>query len=88
MAHTRTSGRDSRQGSMFNKVIMLPTLAPEITRPYHIPGTPEFISAQAELRRQLAQPNDAQGPDATTVDNAAPEDGAAHASGMYRKCGN
>lgn len=55
MAHTRTSGRDPRQGSMFNEIVMLPTFAPDIARPYHVPGTPEYIAAQAALQQELGR---------------------------------
>jgi hypothetical protein len=43
MAHTRTSGKDPRQGSMFCETVLLPTLAPQIARPYHLPGVPEAL---------------------------------------------
>jgi hypothetical protein len=38
---------------MFNEVVVNPTFLPEIARPFHLPGTPEFIAAESALRQRL-----------------------------------
>jgi len=43
------------QGSAFHKLVVLPTVAPQLVRPYHVPGTPEYYAAEA-ARRQQAVP--------------------------------
>ncbi|PPQ98660.1 hypothetical protein CVT24_004158 [Panaeolus cyanescens] len=55
----RTSANNPRQGSMFNEIIVNPTFLPDIARPYHLPGTPEFLAAQAQLEWQLQGPSEA-----------------------------
>ncbi|KAJ3495326.1 hypothetical protein NMY22_g19952 [Coprinellus aureogranulatus] len=37
-----------QQGSAFKELVMIPTFAPELARPYHVPGTPEYYAAQAQ----------------------------------------
>lgn len=37
---------------MFSEIVLLPTLAPDLARPYHVPSTPEFIAAQAARERE------------------------------------
>jgi hypothetical protein len=49
----RTSATDLHQGSMFNEIVINPTFVPEIARPFHLPGTPEYIASQSTLRQQL-----------------------------------
>ena len=49
----RTSATDPHQGSMFNEIVINPTFIPEIARPFHLPGTPEYIASQSTLRQQL-----------------------------------
>ncbi|KAF8868520.1 hypothetical protein CPB84DRAFT_1857570 [Gymnopilus junonius] len=50
----RWSKDDPKQGSAFHELVILPTVAPQLARPYHLPGTPEFHAAQAELAHQSA----------------------------------
>lgn len=54
MAHVRTTNQDPRQGTMFSEIVTLPTLAPALARPYHTPGTPEHLAAQAAREREAA----------------------------------
>ena len=35
----RTRLDDPTQGSAFHELVVLPTLAPHLARPYHVPGT-------------------------------------------------
>jgi hypothetical protein len=44
-----TALKDPNQGTAFHELVVLPTLAPELARPYHFPGTPEYIATQAPL---------------------------------------
>jgi len=46
---------DPRQGSAFHELVVLPTIAPQLARPYYAPGTPEYHAAEA-ARRQEAMP--------------------------------
>ena len=39
MAQTRWSLDDPNQGSAFHEIVVLPTLAPHLARPYIVPGT-------------------------------------------------
>ena len=41
-----------RQGTAFHEIITLPTLAPNLARPYFLPGTPEYYAAQAQQLRE------------------------------------
>jgi hypothetical protein len=50
----RTTLSDPHQGSAFHELVLLPTLAPELARPYHVPGTPEYLAAQATLQQAAA----------------------------------
>jgi len=43
---------DPRQGSAFHELVVLPTLAPQLARTYHIPGTPEYHAAEAGRHQQ------------------------------------
>jgi hypothetical protein len=49
MSNHTTLG-DPHQGSAFHELVLLPTLAPELARPYYVPGTPEYLAAQAILQ--------------------------------------
>ena len=37
--HNRTTLNDPIQGSPFHEIVVLPTLAPHLARPYRVPGT-------------------------------------------------
>lgn len=63
----RTSLNDTRQGSAWAELVLYPTLAPHLAPPYHVPGTPEYIEAQAQLNAN-AQPN-ASGADQSAGDS-------------------
>ncbi|PPQ86117.1 hypothetical protein CVT24_011091, partial [Panaeolus cyanescens] len=69
----RMSGNDPRQGSAFNELVFNPTFRPDIARPYHLPGTPEFAAAQAALQQELRGRSEQVNGDASTEssDNAA-----------------
>ncbi|PPQ76057.1 hypothetical protein CVT26_005439 [Gymnopilus dilepis] len=56
---------DPKQGSAFHELVVLPTVAPHLAEPYHVPGTPDFQAAQAELARQS-------GPDLPAPSEPAP----------------
>jgi len=43
-----------RQGSAFHELVVLPTLAPQLARPFFVPGTPEHHAAEAARRQQAA----------------------------------
>jgi len=45
---------DPRQGSAFHELLVLPTLAPNLARPYYTPGTPEYHAAEAARRQEAA----------------------------------
>lgn len=49
MSNCTTLG-DLHQGSAFHKHVLLPTLAPELAQPYYVPGTVEYVAAQAALQ--------------------------------------
>jgi hypothetical protein len=53
MSNHTTLG-DPHQGLAFHELILLPTLAPELTHPYYVPGTPEFLAVQATLQQAAA----------------------------------
>ena len=40
------------QGSAFHELVVLPTVAPQLARPYYIPGTPEYYAAEAAHRQE------------------------------------
>jgi len=42
-----------RQGSAFHELVVLPTIAPQLARPYYAPGTPEYYAAEAARRQQV-----------------------------------
>jgi len=44
-----TTLNDPNQGTSFRELVILPMLAPELACLYHVPGTPEYIAAQAAL---------------------------------------
>ena len=50
--HTTLS--DPHQGSAFHKLVLLPPPAPELACLYHVPGTPEYLAAQATLQQAAA----------------------------------
>jgi len=45
----RWSNDNPNQGSAFHELVVLPTLAPHLSRPYHPPGTPTHAASQAAL---------------------------------------
>jgi len=45
---------DTRQGSAFHELLVLPTLASNLARPYYTPGTPEYHAAEAARRQGAA----------------------------------
>ena len=45
---------DTQQGSAFHELLVLPTLAPNLARPYYTPGTPEYHAAEAARRQEAA----------------------------------
>ena len=47
--------KNPSQGSAFHKLVVLPTVAPQLARSYYIPGTPEYYAAEA-ARCQEAVP--------------------------------
>lgn len=45
---------DPCQGSAFQELLVLPTLAPQLAHPYYTPGTPEFHTAEAQHCQEAA----------------------------------
>ncbi|KAF9053261.1 hypothetical protein BJ165DRAFT_1523972 [Panaeolus papilionaceus] len=45
------------QGSAFHELVVLPTFAPELAHPYHVPGTTEHAAAKAEHTPSAAADN-------------------------------
>jgi len=45
---------DPRQGSAFHEILVLPTVAPHLARPYYTPGTAEYHAAEAARHQQAA----------------------------------
>jgi hypothetical protein len=43
---------DPRQGSAFHEILLLPTVAPHLARPYYTPGTAEYLAAEAARRQE------------------------------------
>ena len=47
MASQRWTNDNPNQGSAFHELVVLPTLAPQLARPYHAPGTAQYVTAHA-----------------------------------------
>jgi len=68
--HNRWSNDDPNQGSAFHELVALPTLAPHLARPYHLPGTPEYMAAQANLEQASGTVTNDGGADTAATEGA------------------
>jgi len=53
---SRWTNDNPNQGSAFHELVVLPTLAPQLARPYHAPGTAEHLANRLEEVNGTAAP--------------------------------